>query len=83
MTGRCGGQLRAEETVMDTVNLELFYDFRSHRARVLWNDKEAVLPEPFRDREAAEAAAVRHVRAVLSLDDRRGALVPKIRIWLR
>lgn len=84
MLKKGGATNRAEETTMETVNLELFYDFRSHRARACWNGEELVLPEPFADRGAAEAAAVRHVRTVLLQDrERSDGLFPKIRIWQR
>lgn len=67
---------------MEAINLDLFYNFRSHRARSCWDNVELILAEKFPDREAAEATAVKYVRTALSDSDSRGS-VREIRIWAR
>ena len=45
---------------METINVELYFDLRSHRARVTWGREDRILRDTFPNREAAEAAAACH-----------------------
>lgn len=67
---------------METLNIDVFFDFRSHRARACWNSQETVLPGEYRDHEAARRAALKLVRKSLGPDGKPIGN-PEIRVWLR
>lgn len=67
---------------METLDIDVFFDFRSHRARACCKTQERVLPGEYRDHEAAKRAAVKLVKKSLLRDGKRVAN-PEIRVWLR
>jgi hypothetical protein len=67
---------------METINVELYFDLRSHRARVTWGREDRILRDTFPNREAAEAAALAMIRKTLSsnIETRTS---PEICVWSR
>lgn len=68
--------------MQNPIDVELFYDLRSHRARACWDEEDRVLPDSFATREAAEAAARKLVADSL-ISEGNGAAMRAIRVWLR
>lgn len=78
--------MRSSETQIEahmksSIDLELYYDVRSHRARICWENEDHLLPDSFANRDAAEVAARKFVAQSMMLTGNDAA--PAIRVWWR
>ena len=67
---------------MGTINIDLYFDLRSHRVRVTWGCEDRILSGTFLNREAAEVAVLAMNRKTLSKNIETRTY-PEISVWPR